>query len=477
MNVHAIRLRVLAGLLLAALPTATRAAFLDEAGAAARHDLDASLQALSAQRETIAAEKIPLVRDLDRLENGLADLRREQEKTRRAVDLRSLELNNRKTELKQRQDEATYIGSLLDEYARTFEGRVHASEAERYAAALETALQAPLNKDLAPAQKFDRQFALVAASADRLDGLIGGTRFAGSAVDPQGTLDKGRFALIGPVALFASDDGKTAGFALPQPGASRPVVRPLPESGAGVQVAGLIATGAGTLPLDPTLGNALKALIARGTLWGYFKKGGPIMWPLLLVSLLSVSVLFERIVFLSVEKRRRQPQVVEDIMGSLERGDVDAALQSGRSSRDFVARCLTYALVHRGKSLTDALSRASANELVRFTRGISLLDTIVTMAPLLGLLGTVTGMISAFGMLGGSELSAPTAITGGIAEALIATTFGLGIAVTTLIPLNYLHARCENARHEMEDATTNLELLMKPVLETEQARKRGVPCA
>lgn len=154
-------------------------------------------------------------------------------------------------------------------------------------------------------------------------------------------------------------------------------------------------------------------------------------------------------------------------MHALEKGLPDEAIKAGEKSKDFVARCLVYALQHRKKSLTEALMRASAREMVRFTRGISFLDTVVTMAPLLGLLGTVTGMISAFGMLGGSELSAPTAITGGIAEALIATTFGLGIAVTALIPLNYLHAKCERARHEMEDAVNHLELLMKPITETE----------
>ena len=467
-----------AALLLATLlPAAARAVSLDESAAVARRDLDASLKELSGQRETIAAEKLPLMHELDRLENELSDLRREQENSRRAVDNRNLELNNRKAELKQHQDEATYIGSLLDEYARSFEARVQPGEAGRYRPALDAALLAPQDKDLTPSQKADRQFALVAASADRLESLIGGTRFEGTAVDPQGALDKGRFALIGPVALFASDDGRVAGLALPQAGSSNPTVRPLPDKNAGVQLAGLIATGSGTLLFDPTLGNALKALIARGTLWGYFRKGGPIMWPLLLVSLLSVSVLLERLVFLGVEKKRRQPQVVEEIMGALEKGDVETAIRTGKASPDYVARCLTYALVHREKSLTDALSRSSAQELVRFTRGISLLDTIVTMAPLLGLLGTVTGMISAFGMLGGSELSAPSAITGGIAEALIATTFGLGIAVTTLIPLNFLHARCESARHEMEDATTNLELLVKPLMEAGPARKFAAAAA
>jgi biopolymer transport protein ExbB len=72
-------------------------------------------------------------------------------------------------------------------------------------------------------------------------------------------------------------------------------------------------------------------------------------------------------------------------------------------------------------------------------------------------------MIRAFGLLGGRELDAPTVITGGIAEALIATAFGLGVAIVALIPFNYLNARMEEARHEIEDAATQLELLVKPV--------------
>lgn len=460
-----------AGAAHAAEPGAVTAPSMAAAAGTIMQEIHSSSKDLSSLRETITNEKLPLTKRIGQLEDELGEARREYDKTRRTVDARSLELNTLKTEGKQRQEEVSYVTALLDEYARSFEGRVHTSEVERYKTVVENALQAPQNKDLDPTQKFDRQLALVESSATRLGGLIGGTRFEGAAIDPQGTVDQGRFALIGPVALFASADGHTAGLALPRSGSSKPAVHAFEEKGATESLASLVSSGTGDLPLDPTMGGALKALIAKGNLWGYFKKGGPIMWPLLALAVLAVTVIFERLMFLAMEKGRRSHRTITAVMGALEKGDPEEAVRAGEKSKDFVARALTYALRHRRKSLSDALMRSSAQEMVRYTRGIALMDTVVTMSPLLGLLGTVTGMISAFGMLGGSELSAPTAITGGIAEALIATTFGLGIAVTALIPLNFLHSKCEKARHEIEDAMSHLELLMKPIMEKEAAHR------
>jgi biopolymer transport protein ExbB len=191
-----------------------------------------------------------------------------------------------------------------------------------------------------------------------------------------------------------------------------------------------------------------------------FLKGGPMMWPLLLTSLVALTVVFERLIFTLRERFGRQPGVVAAIFAAVERGDLAAAQRAGEGSHDFVARTLTYALRHRDVSYSNALLAAANLELQRFNRGISVLDTIVTLAPLEGLFGTVTGMIRAFGLLGASELGAPTAITGGIAEALIATAFGLLIAMVALLPFNYLNARLEQARQEIETASAQLEMLL-----------------
>lgn len=191
-----------------------------------------------------------------------------------------------------------------------------------------------------------------------------------------------------------------------------------------------------------------------------FQKGGPIMWPLFFTSVISLAVVIERFFFLASAKAGRRPKTVDHIFSNVEAGDLDEAVRLGEESGDFVARTLAYGLKHQGESLSGALLRAAKGELKKFSQGLSVLDTVITLAPLLGLLATVTGMIHAFGILGAKELDAPTVITGGIAEALIGTAFGLAIAVLALIPYNYLNGRLEDARHEIEDASTHLELLV-----------------
>jgi biopolymer transport protein ExbB len=97
-----------------------------------------------------------------------------------------------------------------------------------------------------------------------------------------------------------------------------------------------------------------------------------------------------------------------------------------------------------------------------------MLDTVITLAPLLGLLGTVTGMISSFGIVSEAGLGQPHAITGGVAEALIATATGLAVAILTLVPYNYFRARAETVTDLIEERATHLELLLTELQEQEK---------
>lgn len=210
-------------------------------------------------------------------------------------------------------------------------------------------------------------------------------------------------------------------------------------------------------PLSPRL-EAFFKVIERGNLFDVFHQGGPIMWPLLGAALLSLITVLERAGFFALEHLRRNEREKQKFMQALREGDIEAAGVIGRQSRYFVVRVLGYALAHRGPALEGAVTYATEQELQRYRRGVSVLDTVITLAPLLGLLGTVTGMMASFSLIGG-DLGAPGAITGGIAEALIATAFGLGIAITSLIPFNLINQRVETATQEIDEAANALMML------------------
>lgn len=193
-----------------------------------------------------------------------------------------------------------------------------------------------------------------------------------------------------------------------------------------------------------------------------FLAGKQIMWPILLLSFILITVVVERLLFILRENASREPEVVEKMLESVERRDIEGALAIGRKSKDYLAKILVYSLSNREFSLSNAFVRASGQELSRFQQGMATLDTCITAAPLLGLLGTVTGMMRTFGSLTGGDIAAAAGqITGGVAEALIATMCGLAIAILGLLPYNYLNARAEQAKQEVADASHALEILIK----------------
>jgi biopolymer transport protein ExbB len=194
----------------------------------------------------------------------------------------------------------------------------------------------------------------------------------------------------------------------------------------------------------------------------YFLQGGPVMWPILICALVAVAVVGERASWWARESLKRDPHKLEQILAALENKDTDAATNIAAGSEDPVIRVIHHGLSHVGHahgSLLGALQLAAGIELKRAGRFLTVMDTLVTLAPLLGLLGTVTGLMRAFLHIGSAELSV-TGVTGGIGEALIATACGLGIAIFSLIPFNYFSARVAQLQFDLETAATNVEVMV-----------------
>ncbi len=188
-------------------------------------------------------------------------------------------------------------------------------------------------------------------------------------------------------------------------------------------------------------------------------KGGPVMYPLLICSLISLTITIERIIFWSNEKRKMDRKLLDEIFAEIEKGFYEKALDLGGKSKDYLVRIVCFALSHHKSSMLNAIEMAAEDEIDRMKRGMAIMDTIITMAPLLGILGTVTGIIVSFDFLGQAGIEDPKAVTGGIAQALITTAAGLTIALATIIPYNYFIVKLEKAARNIEKRTTSLEIL------------------
>lgn len=182
------------------------------------------------------------------------------------------------------------------------------------------------------------------------------------------------------------------------------------------------------------------------------------MYPILVVAAFAVCILFERVLWWLRLGFRRHPAQIEEIYSALESGSLKLAIEKSATSSDPVVRMIHHGLRHPNTSMQGALEVAAGHELQNAGKFLGAMDTIVTLGPLLGLLGTVTGIMGSFSSIGGDELAVEK-VTGGIGEALIATAAGLGIAIATLIPMNWFHSRLARLQFELEAAANNVLIL------------------
>lgn len=189
-------------------------------------------------------------------------------------------------------------------------------------------------------------------------------------------------------------------------------------------------------------------------MWTYFERGGPIMWPLLALSILGVTVIFWRWWALR-QATAGVPAFLQELRGRLVARDVPAAIAVCERHGGPVASIVKAGLLRFGRpkdEIERSLQDASAHELSVLERGLPVLATVAMIAPLLGFLGTVTGMINSFEALASVGLNNPAAVAKGISEALITTAAGLAIAIPVQMAYNYFVTRINSLVRNMESA-------------------------
>jgi len=203
----------------------------------------------------------------------------------------------------------------------------------------------------------------------------------------------------------------------------------------------------------------------------FLKKGGPIMWPLILCSIVSLAITIERIFFWFGQNRRRSKDTIKQIFLLTERGQFKQATKLAMSTYDVTVRMLLAGLKNKAYGLKENMEASAADLIDRMRRGLKILNTIITMSPLLGILGTVIGIIESFNILGIQGIGNPKDVIGGMAQALITTAVGLSIALITLVPYNYFIHRVQKTAKNIEQTGTLFETACKKGLENESKNR------
>ena len=196
-------------------------------------------------------------------------------------------------------------------------------------------------------------------------------------------------------------------------------------------------------------------------MWHIFDKGGPVMYPLLACSILALGVVIERAIFWLNLAIKSQPALVDEILELSRQGDWESIKNKTVHTKDYIIKILVSGILHKEFSMIKAMESAAADEIKHMRRFMGVLDTMITVAPLLGIFGTVLGIISSFEVLGSAGIEHPQEVTSGIAQALITTAAGLGIAILSVFPYNYFNSRVENAAVLIEKYATSLEIVFE----------------
>lgn len=184
------------------------------------------------------------------------------------------------------------------------------------------------------------------------------------------------------------------------------------------------------------------------------------MWPIATTLLLAVGVLIERTYWWISLQRLIRSDAQDKAREALGTGDFGTAWQLGTQANDPFLRNLNEGISHAHTSMLAAMQLHATKWIERSEARMWVLATIITLAPLLGLLGTVVGLMGSFASLGDEALGVAN-VTGGIAEALIATAAGLFIAIGCLLPYNFFRKRVAILRSNFESWINHAELLVQ----------------
>ncbi|MFT5107622.1 MAG: biopolymer transport protein ExbB [Pseudoalteromonas tetraodonis] len=406
----------------------------DTVVAKVQKDLDAALKRQQETIQQIAGEKIPLVRELDELDDKVAEFTKELKVLQKEESARTGDQVRLESVVKARETEINFIKSNLKEFGLGWPSRIQIAEQQLYEEQLSEIEDRTSTGAASDLEELTERLKLVALSLDRLEDNLGGRTFQGEALIQTGEKVPGRFALLGPAGYFKAQGGESTGVTtqvLNQLTAS--IVDPGPERSAGIQA--VIDGKDAEIALDPTLGKALKLEVSKDTIIEHIAKGQWVGWTLIYLGLFALCIAafkWWEISRVSVP----HPRVVNSIIDHLTMADKKSATEEAARIKGKAGELIQLA-VRRHDTKRRVLEELLYEKLLsirpKLERFLPFLAVTAAAAPLMGLLGTVMGMIKTFKLITEFGTGDARTLSSGISEALVTTELGLVVAIPVLI--------------------------------------------
>ncbi len=430
---------VTAGSLLSAQEKSAEVRF-KEAATSVQKDLRIALNELATFRQEIAKEKLSLAKETNRIAAELREARRKADLAKTSREAIETEFAKSENDIKIWREERNYIEGLLLDFQKTYQatGSLAKIEAER---------------ELLSKQDFESRFVLVEKVMGQLKESGKIEVFSGEALNEKGVLVTGKFADAGPVSWFLSEDSRASGLISAGNDLRPRIVAGTADSSA---IELLLRGQSSTPTFDPTLGAAVALTRSDTSITDHIKQGGFWIYPILILAAIALSAALTKWVQL-LKIREFRPSIVQGVIDAVTEGEFDAARSTADSIRHPAKQILKQGIEILEKSPQSARDDVEESLYERFlealpglSRGLPLIAIASATAPLLGLLGTVTGMIETFRLIDIFGTGDAKSLASGISEALVTTEFGLIVAIPALILHALLSRKVQGIKSAME---------------------------
>ena len=413
---------------------------------------------LKKTRAEYTAMRTDMFRQINRLDDEALELGRELRALEREAEMRNNRRQALKREIEGREAGFNYTTGILNQYGDAFLTRLHPAENQLYKSRLDdAAAKAGAAGDDLLAEMNER---LVAAKVglERLSAVTGGHRFVGEGLRNGSEAIAGDFLILGPSVFMAEKGGDFEGVAtFAAGGTALPTVVALEGVEKGI-ITKTLEQGAGALPLDPTMGKAIEVQAAEESIGETIEKGGIVGHAILLLGAVALGLTLFKVLEITrfpVPSRRLVNDILDDLISGRQQAAAEKAKAVPGMAGDMV-RTGVERFYEKRRVLEEALFEKLVSIKPRLDRFLPFLGLTAAAAPLMGLLGTVLGIIKTFKAMALYGSGNQKAFTQGISEALITTAEGLVVAIPVLVLHGMMKSLAKSKFSEIEGVGVSL---------------------